>query len=305
MLTALFLLVLMLLSAPWTHAAKITVLLSQPTPDYRVVADSLIATLANERKAGLEIQVLAPDDWQNSVPGANSSLIVAVGVSAAQAAVDSRAHIPVLATLLPKQAFEKMNASKETDAARMTALYLDQPLSRQLSLMRVVLPRAQSFGVIFSPQTLHLNTQLKTSSDHFQLKPVLSTINSEDEMFQRLLQILPQVDAMLAIPDNSVLNRLTIRNFLLATYRNRVPVIGYSQSLVDAGVLAAVFSTPAQIGQQSGEMVRQILKGGWPSPTYPRHFSVKVNQNVARSLSISLPDEEKLLQDMRSAAEDH
>lgn len=294
----------MLLSASWAQAAKITILLSDMSADYRNVADAIMVNLAAERKAGLDIEVLSQAEWQNAEQAKNSALIVAVGVSAVQAAVDSKTRIPVLATLIPKQTFEKIAGGKGMEAHRMTGLYLDQPFERQLYLIRAILPRAQSFGALLSPQTQGLSVPLRSVAERFQFAPVLSTINGEGELFPQLMQVLPQVDAMLAIPDNNVLNRQTIRNFLLATYRNRVPVIGYSQSQVEAGVLASVFSTPAQIGQQGGEMVRQILKGTWPTPAYPRYFTVKVNNSVARSLNIALPDEETLQRDVRKMTGD-
>lgn len=280
------------------QAAKISILLSDTGPEYRMVADAVVMALAAERRAGLDVQIISQHEWVNGDQAKDFSLIVAVGVSAAQSAADSRWRTPVLATLIPRQAFDKILSARTLDGARMTALYLDQPFERQFALMRALLPSAKTFGILLSQQTQGSSAQVRSAAERFQFRPVISTLGSDGELFTQLLPLLPQIDAMFVVPDNGVINRLTIRNFLLATYRSRVPVIGYSQNLVEAGVLSAVFSTPSQIGQHAGEVVRQMLKGAWAAPAYPRYYTLKVNNSVARSLDINVPDEDALLREV-------
>lgn len=113
---------------------------------------------------------------------------------------------------------------------------------------------------------------------------------------QRLIgplnRALQESDAFIAVADNVVSNRKTVQNLLLTTYRQKVPVIGYSRAYVRAGALAAVYSTPEQIGRQAGELVGGLMKKEkWslPAPLHPRYFSIEVNREVARSLGISVP----------------
>jgi putative ABC transport system substrate-binding protein len=112
-----------------------------------------------------------------------------------------------------------------------------------------------------------------------------------------LPRLMPEVDVMLALPDPTIINAQLIQSILPTTDRYRVPVIGYSQGYVDAGMLGAVFSTPAQVAQQADEITGELVRHGqWflPEPAYPKYFSVKVNATVARSLEIPVPDEASL-----------
>ena len=85
---------------------------------------------------------------------------------------------------------------------------------------------------------------------------------------------------------------------LLTSYRVQRPLFAYSRAWVEAGALAAVFSTPATAirdlldwldGLDGLEDVRRL-----PPPSRARHFDLAVNTRVARALNLSVPDEDAL-----------
>ena len=93
------------------------------------------------------------------------------------------------------------------------------------------------------------------------------------------------------MPDATVYNNRTISNILLTAYHQRSPVVGFSPAYVKAGALLALYSTPAQVGQQAGEAARLgLATGSLPPPAAPRHFRISTNPYVARSLGIQLED---------------
>jgi ABC-type uncharacterized transport system substrate-binding protein len=303
------LLVMVLALAPaWSHAARVTVLLSDESAPYREVAKAMAAALAEETRAGLDIRVVSLAELPNLDAGQKNMLIVTVGSAATQRASELSSQTPILATLIPKRSFEIIAAGSngKLEQGRLAALYLDQPVDRQVALVKAALPRGRSFGVLMGLHSYSLSGLLLDAAEKLKLKPVLSPIASEDELFRGLQQMVTEVDAILAVPDSTIINRQTIRNFLLTTYRARIPVFGYAQSHVGAGVLAAVFSTPSQIGQQTGELVRKIIKShliSLPPSEYPHYYTVKANYNVARSLNIPLPDEESLRRELQKSGE--
>lgn len=88
---------------------------------------------------------------------------------------------------------------------------------------------------------------------------------------------------------------------LLTTYRAGLPLLAYSAATVDAGALAAVFSTPENIAQQLAEWLAQqnVSAINLPKSRVPRYFDVALNKQVARSLNMSIPERETVLQRMR------
>lgn len=124
-----------------------------------------------------------------------------------------------------------------------------------------------------------------------RLRPVLEQLNDESELYPTLQRVLADPAVLVAVPDATLFNNRTISNILLTAYHQRSPVVGFSPAYVKAGALIALYSTPAQIGQQAGEAARAgLASGSLPPPAAPRHFRVGTNRYVARSLGINLDD---------------
>ena len=102
-------------------------------------------------------------------------------------------------------------------------------------------------------------------------------------------------------------NRASARNVLLSVHRWRVPLFGISAAYVRAGALAAVYSTPRQIGRQLAEALAAIAPDGpieLPAPRYPKYFELGVNYRVAEALGLAVADEAALQRALRTAPEE-
>jgi putative ABC transport system substrate-binding protein len=107
---------------------------------------------------------------------------------------------------------------------------------------------------------------------------------------------------LLALPDAEIYNTVTIRNILLTTYRNKVPLIGFSPGYVKAGALCAVFSTPAQIAEQSLGIIQEYAETHTlPAAQYAKEFEVTVNEQVAHSLGLNIRSVSQLRREIGAA----
>jgi ABC-type uncharacterized transport system substrate-binding protein len=234
----------------------------------------------------------------------NPDLIVAVGVSAAQELAAQNLSIPVLAVLIPRQAFEKI--ARQRDHKLFSAVFLDQPLARQMELIRLALPDRGRVGVVLGPDSLWAQKSLQAAASGAKLGLAVEKISAAEELLPALQRVLADSDVLLAVPEPLVFNKGTVQSLLLTTYRYQEPVIGFSHAYVKAGALASVHTTPEQVGRQAGEVVSRVLvsRPAWlPPPEYPKYFSVSVNYQVARSLGLSIGDEAVLLQKLKRASE--
>jgi putative tryptophan/tyrosine transport system substrate-binding protein len=302
LLLALFLLGL---GGPGTPAlaAQITVVLSEEAAVYRE-AEAALRTALDD---GHSVRTVTAGQFDANPPETSkgSSMLVAIGVRAARAVSVRDMEAPVMALLLPKQAFERLpwpvTARRQR---RFSAVYLDQPLGRHFSLMRAMLPAKHRVGVVLGQESAGLLAALQTEAKaaDFVLKP--ERLDAAEDLIPVLQTVLQSSDVLLVLPDPLVVNPSSIQHLLLTAYRYRVPVLAYSESYVKAGALAAVFSTPEQIGRQAGELINRALKDGGvlPAPEYPVAFSVKVNRHVARALGVEVPDEAQMLKNMYQSA---
>jgi len=235
-----------------------------------------------------------------------TQLVVSVGTAATQRVFELNKSVPVLSTLVPRNSYRVLEEKVRQQGRQYarSAIHLDQPIARHMGLIHTILPSKKTVGVVLGPNTRFLQAELKSAAKNEGMRIQIETMGHAQRLIGPLNRALKESDAFIAVPDNVVSNRKTVQNLLLTTYRQKVPVIGYSRAYVRAGALAAVYSTPEQIGQQAGELVgRLIKKENWslPAPLHPRYFSVEINREVARSLGISIPQTKSIENRLRAA----
>ncbi|UCV03814.1 ABC transporter substrate-binding protein [Dechloromonas denitrificans] len=230
-------------------------------------------------------------------PSPASDLIVTAGGEALRQTLARAPNAPIIATLLPRQTYEKILAEANKGRSRSTAIYLDQPPGRQAAFVRHLLPGQKRIGMLFSSETRASAAQFRQAFANAGL-----TLDSEDSdtsstLLPALNTLLPRINALLAIPDGTIFKRDNIKAILITSYRHQRPVIAFSAAFVNAGALAALYSTPTQIARQTADIVNS-LGPTLPPPMAPNFFAIAINQNVAQALGLSVPDEATIRQAM-------
>ncbi len=282
---------LALLAAGGARAAESAVVIvsSERSAAYQEAASAVQGELVRGGLAPREVLQLTAAEWAAAAPPV-ARLYVALGAEAAGLLARSELKAPVLCTLLPRAAFERaLRDSGRRASNQFTALYLNQPLSRQFDLARLALPQAKRVGVLLGAESKGQQAQLEEAAEARNLKLVSAQVQPQEPVFGELRKILEEADVLLALADPQIYNSSSIQNVLLTSFRARVPMLAFSPAYVRAGALLAVYSTPTQIGQQAGVMARSYLLGRpLGVPQYPQEFSVSVNEHVARSLGLHL-----------------
>jgi len=239
----------------------------------------------------------------DSLAGGKPRYLVAVGAKAALAVANGPLRIPLLVTLVPRTAYERLAAERRRggQAVAMSAVLLDQPFSRQLDLIRLALPGARRVGLLMGSETQPHYQALQSAALERQLRLNVLQVEQESDIFPALQKLLPESDLILALPEPAIFNAGTIQMILLSTYRQQLPLIGFSAAYTRAGAVFSLFSSPQQIGRQAADMLRAALASGrLPAPQYPNEYQVSINPHVARSLGLALESEQQLLQRLRS-----
>jgi putative tryptophan/tyrosine transport system substrate-binding protein len=272
-------------------AAAVDIVLSEASGIYVEAANIIRDDLAPRAT----VRHIAVEQF-GQAPVADDTVVVALGTRALRAALTKERNGPVVFGLVPRAAYDNAVASLPRPASprAISGVFLDQPHARQLNLVRTAIEGKSRIGVLTSAETERSVAQLQTAAKALRLTLTREMVSSRDDIYPALTRLLPEVDALLALPDVTVYSAGTIQNILMTTYRAQRPVFAFSPAYVRAGALAAVYSTPAQIAPQIAELVTKALAGNVSPPQYPRRFSVSVNAQVARSLGLTLEDEATL-----------
>jgi hypothetical protein len=272
----------------YAEPLRVTLAVSEEGGAYQTFSQALRNKLQSDK---YELKIRRAED---SFGGAD--LYIAVGMKAAMQ-IASR-DIPTLYVLVPKTGYDNLQHTFSSRTAPRSAIFLDQPIERQIALLTAALPGVRHVGVLYSavpPELPVIRRMLKEKNLLLHDAAVDQTHSLNDA----LEGVLGVSEVLFVLPDAEIYNASTIRNVLLTSYRRKVPLQGISQAYVKAGALCAVFTTPEQVAEQAVGMIERYAEtGNLAAAQYPNEFEVSVNMQVARSLDLHIKDADKLRQEI-------
>lgn len=289
----------LLMAAAKAETLNIHLALSDSTPPYQQFSVALNKALDASK---VSVSISGPQSINNT----NADLVVAVGMRATDSAIANYPNTPVLGVMIPRAGYETLlkKHSSQQRPAETSVIYIDQPWSRQLDFIQAALPGRRRIGLLYSPDTNPVSSGLHQNMVERGLTLAAQPVRSAEKLFVMLDDVLSKSDLLLAIPDSAIYSSSNVRNILLTSYRHKTPLIGISQAYVNAGALCAIFSTPEQLAEQTGDVIGLFAKNRQlPEPQYPVSFSIGLNEQVARSLGIALNSSEAIRARMNKTGE--
>ncbi|MCU7843383.1 MAG: hypothetical protein KZQ93_06050 [Candidatus Thiodiazotropha sp. (ex Monitilora ramsayi)] len=218
----------------------------------------------------------------------DARLILTYGTRAAVLPKTLADYQSVIHAMLPRQ---NSTIKQQTNLDHKSVdIYIDQPFSRYFQLISATIPRATRVGIL-----IHESNKSSIDSLTHEAKTLGLTLNialvKSGNIGKSLSRLLGEIDVLLAIPDSRIHNSKTISNILTTSYRNKIPVIGFSSAYVKAGAVAGVFTSLDNIAQEAAEAALNVFNSNAiPSQqNAAKYFSISINTEVARSLGIKLP----------------
>jgi len=220
------------------------------------------------------------------IRASEASLVVAVGLKAALAAKLEIVDIPIVYMMI-------LDPSKHNlTAPNMTGTLLEIPAERQFKILRAFLPDLHRMGLLSNSgsQAKLKETIAQATAQSFQLQAY--SVDSEKDVPQQLRSLLGSADALLLIPDSTVLTNESIGFILETALARRVPVIGFSPEFTRLGALLSLSVSYGEVGRETGLLAKRILEGDRKLPAKPipiERLKITVNLKTARFLGIEFP----------------
>lgn len=230
-----------------------------------------------------------------SIP-AGSDLLVTIGSHAARSVAGLDTAVPVLHTVIPISVYQSI-AAPQRDCRLQSAIFIDQPVSRQLRLAGIMFPELKNYGLLLGPVSVKRRNEIEAAELSNGVRLAVSVVGEDDSSMTAGRQILGDSDLIIAVNDPIALSRENAKWLLYVAYQQRKPVIGFSRAYVKAGASAAVYSSPEQMALHAAEVVsswRTTTTRCLLEPQFTRNFSIAVNRAVSDSLGSATLDEDEL-----------
>ena len=198
-------------------------------------------------------------------------------------------------------AFVLRISSRKIPDAKYTSAQSDlitaQPDCRHIQLIKSINPEWSTVGVLSSLGSLDIAAALTKCAIRQNINLQVYAITDESDLLVTLEAAIENNKALLAISDPLIYNTNTVKNILLTAYRHRKPVIGYSDSFVQAGAIAAIYTSPESVGDKAAKIISGFFSNNWQfnkNIYVTNDFSISTNKQVATSLEITIPGEESI-----------
>jgi ABC-type uncharacterized transport system substrate-binding protein len=256
--------------------------------DVIVVADSrlkpvveIIAGLRKTLRASLKI--ISPDDvkgtLQRVVEREDAKVVIALGREALNEALRLPPSIPVI--------YDLVVTPPAVSRPNTAGFYMATPAREYVDLVNAHLQSIRKIAVVGGREQLNI-LAADTSS-----QTVSYNVRNPFELVSTLRQI-ETANAILLLPDASLLTTAAMEEVYLLSFRRGIPVFGISERQVREGALLALVVDTVQVGRLIGEYAARAIRGGsfgQAPPAPPRRFDLYVNTDTARKMGIRLPDD--------------
>ena len=225
-------------------------------------------------------------------------LICAIATPIAQSAYSAAkdTDVPVIYTAVTDPVLAELANEDGTPVGEITGTSDKLPVESQLKMIRTMLPDAKTIGIMYSTSEINSVSAIeeyKEAAPEYGFEIVESGISSTADIPLAADALVEKVDCINNLTDNTVVSSLPV--ILDKAAKKNIPVFGSEIEQVKIGCLAAVGLDYVSLGEQTGKMAAQVLKG--EKKASEMNFEVIEeaafygNNKVAENLGITIPAE--------------
>lgn len=226
---------------------------------------------------------------------AGTDIYLSVGSKASELLIQHNTRKPRLLVYISQEFIrnELSNNSQSCPPMLCQAIILDQPVERQLRLIKYAFPNINNVIILSSRKSTKAISQIDTAAKFLGLRIHSEHIESDKSLIRQLQDASNNNSVLLINPDQEIYNKNTARAVLLVSYRHKMPVFAYSQAFVNAGAAIGLYSTPEQIAKHATEQLLAIIKKQKNTSStnliLPKYFTISLNPPVIESLGLTVP----------------
>lgn len=229
------------------------------------------------------------DHFQNK----HAAVVIGIATPAVQSLANENGQTPVIMGAVSDPLGTGLVKSLRHPGGKVTGVQDKEPIREELQLIRTVLPKVKTIGVMYTSSDDSSTSEFKDFKK-LALKAGLHirsyTITSTNDIEQVAQTMAGKVQAVYVPTDNTVASG--IATLLKATNAAKIPVFPAADTMISPGGVATRSISQVDMGILTGKMAGQVLKGKKPQNLAVQkvtHYETIVNLKAARKLGITIP----------------
>ena len=194
----------------------------------------------------------------------NVDLAMAIATPMAQVAYSTceRGNVPVIYTAVSDPVAAGLANENGTPVGEVTGTSDKIPAEAQLKLITEMFPNTKNVGMLYTTSEVNSVSAIedyKKAAEKFNVNIVVQAIDQGSDMPLAVDTILPKVDVMTNLLDNTVVANMPV--LIEKANDKKIPVFGSEIEQVHKGCIAAMGLDYTELGKQTGRMAAKVLKG--------------------------------------------
>ena len=265
---------------------KVLVVTVAKVAPYQQALDAL-----RSRLTGMAIEVVELEPTGKRLTealAAAPSVAVAIGIEARGALGRAETKIPVVSTMVLLSAADDQNSGGGAPAQQAGNVFLDLELTRIVEELATQFPKWKRIGVVVDSDKRNAPSPSVVSQLESRGYRVQVTVcERKTDLAAKATALRGKADVVVLLPSSTLYDAKSVPPLLQAALENRLPLVGFSPGILQAGTAVGVFPDYADLGLQASEMVLAKLAGKPGGEELARKVTFATNPRVLRLLGIN------------------
>ena len=224
----------------------------------------------------------------------SSDVVLAIATPSAQSLANTTQMTPVIFSAVTDPVSAKLVESREHPGGNVTGTsdQSSDAISTQINLIKKVLPKAKSIGILYTqsePNSVVQKDEAKRLLEEKGFTVVEKTILDSNNVKAAAESLMAEVD-MVFVPTDNIISS-TIETVKQVSIKHKVPVFGGSTEMIAVGGLYNYGTNYEELGRQTARMLIRVLKGEKPeniAVELPEKLELHTNKEMADALGIDI-----------------
>ena len=224
----------------------------------------------------------------------SSDVVLAIATPSAQSLANTTQTTPVIFSAVTDPVSAKLVESREHPGGNVTGTsdQSSDAISTQINLIKKVLPKAKSIGILYTqsePNSVVQKDEAKRLLEEKGFTVVEKTILDSNNVKAAAESLMTEVD-MVFVPTDNIISS-TMETVKQVSIKHKVPVFGGSTEMIAVGGLYNYGTNYEELGRQTARMLIRVLKGEKPeniAVELPEKLELHTNQEMATALGIDI-----------------
>ena len=232
----------------------VAIVISNNQPAYLDVAVELASYFEDHALYDLSDESLPPVTVLRSINDTDATVVIAIGLRAAQSSV-AMSEVPVVFSQVFNHQDHKLLANNSRGVAAIA------PLAAQLDAWKKIDPAVARVGLIIGAGHDELLADAELAAQQHNIDLEVRIAHSDQETLYLFRRMIRDIDGFWLFPDNRILSARVLNQMLADANRQRVPVVAPTEAMLQMGAAISMSTVAADIAAKIATVVRRIQAG--------------------------------------------